>query len=173
MMPISRNRAITISMLVLIFLGGSLFHGQKAYAEMKQVFASSKNRILLSDDTYFDQVRVRVVNNHQIFSSSDPDWDKAKFFCSLYYINPTGQGDDFKGCFVITHQNRDQSFIKFEGSWKWKEPKDGWKWTAEIKGSFIGGTGKFEGIRGTVLIEQEGAGQQRLKTDWEIKYELE
>ena len=140
---------------------------------MKQVFGTSKLIKLLSDDSYFDQVRVRRVHNHAILSSSDPDWDKAKLFSANFYINPTGEGDAYTGWFAITHQNGDQSFIKYEGSWKWQEPKDGWNWIAETKGSFTGGTGKFEGIRGTVLVEQKGAGQQSLNTNWEIKYELE
>jgi hypothetical protein len=139
---------------------------------MKQVFGTSKLINVLSDSTYSGQVFVRFVNNHQIFSSSDPDWDKAKAFSAYYSINPTGEGDDYRGCWVFTHQNGDQSFALYDGSWKWKEPKDGMKWTAESKGIFTGGTGKFEGIRGTILVKVEGDGRNYVKNEWEAKYEL-
>ena len=140
---------------------------------MKQVFGTSKLIKVLSDESYYDQVNVRRVHNHAIFSSSDPDWDKAKIFSAYYFINPSAEGDDYKGCWVFTYLNGDQSFAKYDGSWKWKLPKDGLNYTAESKGTFTGGTGKFEGIRGTVLVTVEASGQTYLKTDWEVKYELE
>ena len=173
MMPIFKSRAVTIGIFILIFTGGSLFHGHKGYAEMKQVFATSKLIKVLSDQTYYNTINVRRVHNHGIFSSSDPDWDKAKLFSANFYINPTGKGDDYNGWWVFTHQNGDQTFAEYDGSWKWKQPKEGMKWTAESKGVFTGGTGKFERIRGTILVEVEGDGSNYVKTDWEFKYELE
>ena len=172
MMPIFKSRAVTIGIFILIFTGGSLFHSHEAYAEMKQVIGTTKLIKVLWDASSSDQVSVRFVNNHQIFSSSDPDWDKAKVFSAYYSVNPTGEGDDYKGCWVFTHQNGDQSFALYDGSWKWKLPKDGMKWTAVSKGTFTGGTGKFEGIRGTILVEVEGDGRNYVKNGWEFKYEL-
>ena len=172
MMPISKRRAVTISIFILIFAGGSLFHGHKAYAEMKQVFATSKLTKVLMDYSYYDKINVRRVHNHGIFSSSDPDWDKTKVFSANFYIDPTGEGDDYKGWWVFTHQNGDQTFAQYDGSWKWKLPRDGMKWTAESKGTFTGGTGKFEGIRGTISVEVEGDGSNYVKNSWEFKYEL-
>ncbi len=144
-----------ISIFIIICFFGSIVHNKEAYAEMKKVSITSKllKTLISTDETYPDQTRVRFINNLQMYSSADPDWDKAKVFNVRYSINPTRDGDPYNGCLAITHHNGDQTFIKFDGSWKWALPKDGVSWISDSNGKFTGGTGKFEGISGTVTIK--------------------
>jgi hypothetical protein len=168
------NRGFTIFFIVICFLL-SLIQSQEAYAEMKKISVTSKllKTLIKTDETYPDQTRVRFTNNLQMFSSADPDWDKAKVFGVRYSINPTRDGDPYNGCLAITHHNGDQTFIKYEGSWKWALPKDGVSWISESKGKFTGGTGKFEGISGTVTIKVEGRGPNHyVSSKWEVEYEI-
>jgi hypothetical protein len=140
---------------------------------MKKVSGTSKQITkLLEMETYYDQTKVRFVNSLNAWSSADPEWDKAKTFSAYYYINPTRQGDDFRGCTVITYPNGDQSFIEYDGSWEWVLPRDGFRWTSEINGIFTGGTGKFEGIRGAFTSKGKGNGRTDLGDEWEVKYEI-
>ncbi len=168
------NRAYTTIFFAICFLL-TLIQSPEADAEMKKISVTSKllKTLLTSDEIYPDQTKVRFINNLQILSSADLDWDKAKVFGVRYYINPTRDGDPYKGCVAITHHNGDQTFIRFDGSWKWIEPKDGFSWISESKGEFTGGTGKFEGISGTVTITVEGKGPRHyVSSKWEFEYEL-
>ena len=67
MTSICKSRAITISIFILIFLGGSLLHVHEASAEMKKVTGTSELlRRLGTDDSYSDQVRIQLINNIQL-----------------------------------------------------------------------------------------------------------
>jgi hypothetical protein len=171
--PISKGRAITISIFVMIFFGGALLHVHEASAEMKKVSGTSEiPKRILTSQFLLNETNVRLVNNLQLYSSADPDWDKARVFSMYFYINPTRDGDDYRGCLVITHQNGDQTFVEYDGSWKWTTPREGAKWIAESKGRFTGGTGKFEGIKGTITVKSEGLGSSTTSSGWEIEYEI-
>ena len=168
------NRGFTVIFIVICFLL-SLIQSQEAYAEMKKVSVASKllKTLITTDETYPDQTRVRFINNLQIFSSADPEWDKAKVFGVRYSINPTRDGDPYNGCLAITHHNGDQTFIKYDGSWKWALPKGSHSWISESKGKFTGGTGKFEGISGTFTVTVEGRGPSHyVSSKWEVEYEI-
>jgi hypothetical protein len=80
-------------------------------------------------DSNLKDTKTRLVNTFESFSSADPDWDKATVFSVVFYINPSFDGDVYKGCFAITHQNGDQTFVEYDGSWGWVQPKDGINWT--------------------------------------------
>jgi hypothetical protein len=173
MMTINKSKVIIISIFIIIFFGGSIVHIQEASAEMKKVYGTSQLlRRLVTDDNNYDQTRFRLINNIQLYSSADPDWNKAKVFSIYYYINPTRDGDPYNGLLAITHHNGDQTFVKYDGSWKWALPKDGYSWISESKGRFTGGTGKFEGISGTITIKVEGSGQSYISSKWETEYEI-
>jgi hypothetical protein len=168
---ISARGFISIFIVISIFL--SIIYSQKAYAEMKEVFGTSTLiSNLYAGQIFHDQTNVRFVNNLHMFSSTDADWDKARAFNAYFYINPTRQGDNYNGCFAITHANGDQTFVQYEGSWKWVLPRNGLRWTSESKGRFTGGTGKFEGIRGTWASKGKGDGTKDLGGEWEIEYEI-
>ena len=140
---------------------------------MKKVSGTSK-RVIESRayEKYYEQTKVRFANNLQMYSSADPDWDKAKVFSVYYYVNPTRQGDDFDGYLAITHPNGDQTFVKYEGAWNWVLPREGSRWIIESKGQFTAGTGKFKGIRGTFISKMNGDGSRELEQVWEVEYEI-
>ena len=170
MTNISRDLTSIFIAICFLFL---LIQSQEAYAEMKKVSGTSKQIAkLLADETLYDQTKVRFVNTLKMYSSADPDQDKAKVFSAYLYINPTRQGDDYNGCLAITHPNGDQTFIKYVGSWKWVLPRDGYRWTSETKGVFTGGTGKFEGVKGTRTSKGKGDGRKVLGSEWKIEYEI-
>ena len=166
------NRGLT-SIFIVFCLLLPLIQSQEVYAEMKKVTGTSKpvDR-LLSVERYHSGTNVRFVNQLLAYNSVDPDWDKAKVFSAYYYINPTGQGDEFRGCFAITHSNGDQTFISYDGSWKWVLPRDGFRWTSEIIGEFTGGSGEFQGIRGILRSKVKGDGQNVIGGEWEVEYEI-
>ena len=161
----------SIFIVICFFLPLSL--SQESYAEMKKVSGTSKQITkLIAKETYFDQTKIRFINNLNVWSSANPDWDNAKTFTAYFYINPTRQGDDYKGCTAITHPNGDQTFFEYDGSWKGVLPRDGFRWTSETNGILTGGTGKFKGIRGTFISNGKGDGRTDLGGEWEIKYEI-
>ena len=90
MMTINKSRVIILSIFIMIFFGGSIVHIQEASAEMKKVYRTSQLlRRLVTDDNIYDQTTFRLINNIQLYSSADPDWNKAKVFSIYYYINLT------------------------------------------------------------------------------------
>jgi len=166
------NRGLTIIFILICFLL-SLIQSQEVYAEMKKVTGTSKPiERLLAVERYYSGTNVRFVNHLLMYNSVDPNWDKAKVFSAFYYINPTGQGDEFRGCLAITHHNGDQTFIEYNGSWKWVSPRDGLRWNSEITGVFTGGTGKFKGVKGILNSNVKGDGQNTIGGEWEVEYEL-
>lgn len=178
MTPIKQSKkSITFRSLASIFILTCLLLSpnfiQRAYAEMKKASGTSEQiNKLHANNTSYGQTNVRFVSNLHMYSSTDSDWNKAMVFSTYFYINPTRQGDDYEGCLAITHSSGDQTFIKYNGSWKWVLPRDGYRWTSEAKGKFTGGTGKFKGIRGTFSSKGKGDGRKDLGSEWEIEYEI-
>jgi len=162
------------TLFIVICLLLSLTQIQETYAEMQKVSATSKRVAnLFSSESSNMQATVRfVVDTASIYSSSDPDWDKAKIFSAWHTINPTDQGEDFKGCYAITHPNGDQTFLHYDGSWKWVLPRDGNKWTSEEYGYFTGGTGKFNGITGFFTGKGKGDGPTDATVELQFEYEV-
>ncbi len=173
MMTINKSKVIITSIFIMIFFGETIVHIQEASAEMKKVSGTSEIlKRLVSLESDLKEVRISLTNRLHLYSSADPDWDKARVFSMYFYINPTRDGDDYKGCLAITHQNGDQTFVEYNGSWKWVIPKDGINWTAESKGYFIGGTGKFDGIKGTITIKVAGKSSRLVSSEWDAEYEI-
>ena len=166
------NRALMSIFIVLCFFL-YLIQSQEAYAEMKKVSGTYEQITKLVDDaTIHGQTFVRLANYRFMYSSSDPDWDKATTFNVRYYINPTYQADKYRGCAATTHPNGDQTFTEFNGSWKWVLPRDRFKWTTLYEGIFTGGTGKFKGIKGTITIKGKGETRMSHIGEWEVLYEI-
>jgi hypothetical protein len=176
MVTISKGKVVNVNLLIvtlIILLVGTIFHGTEASAEMKKVTGTFEIvKDLETIETDLNNTKVRLRKKLLLFSSSHPDWDKARVFETYFIINPTRDGDKYRGSFAISHQNGDLTFVSYSGSWKWKMPKDRVSWTAETEGFFIGGTGKFEGIAGAIKIEEEGRGTVRVSANWEAEYDL-
>ena len=166
------NRALMSIFIVLCFFL-SLNQSQEAYAEMKKVSGTYEQIAKLIDGrTIHGQTTVLIANYRFMYSSSDPDWDKATTFDLRYYVNPTFQEDKYGGYAATTHPNGDQTFTEFNGTWKWVLPRDGFKWTTLYEGIFTGGTGKFKGIKGTITIKGKGETQMIHTGEWEVLYEI-
>lgn len=152
----------------------SLFQSQNAYAEMKKVTGTSKVVSTLLDfetSRFQEDVRVQYTNRLNEWSSADPTWNKGKVFTVYFFINPTRLGDDFMGSLAFTDPNGDQAFVQYVGSWKYDSPSTDLHWNAEEKGTFIGGTGKFKGVKGSYKAKTKGTGAKR-SIEWEINYEI-
>jgi hypothetical protein len=105
----------------------------------------------------------RLLSASRTLTSLDPAWDRAQLF-SVRFSDPfMRQERRARGHMVITHPSGDQTFVEYELRWK------GVDW--ETSGHFVGGTGRFAGIRGKwrvrgTLTPTSDAGE------WEAEYEL-
>lgn len=166
------NRGLIGIFIAICFLFLQI-QSQEAYAEMKKVSGNSKQSAkLFTDYSHADKTVIKLDNYHYIFTSAESDWDKAKVFRVLYYLNPTNQGDEYTGCLVITHQSGDQIFVKYEGAWKWTTPRNGYQWILEEQGRITGGDGKFEMIKGLYRAKGKGDREEYAEGEWEIEYEI-
>ena len=162
-----------ISIFIVLFFFSFLIQCQEANTKMKKVSGTFKltNQLLDTRSTY-DQTEVRFVCARHILYSEDPDWDKAAVLGVRYYINPTNEGDHYRGCSTITYTNGDQMFYEYAGEWKWVVPRDGYKHNSETKGQLTGGTGKFKDVRGTIVIRGKGEVNIYKPGEWEVEYEI-
>jgi cold shock CspA family protein len=133
------NCAIVFIFFVMTCFIAPLTQSQDAYAGTKKVSGTYKNLIRLTS------TQIPIANSnlhvyHVLLSSSDPDWNNARFF----YVEYTEIATDYnkKGYGTITHPNGDQTFIEFVD----KEKAIEGVYSGKINGSFMGGTGKFKSI---------------------------
>lgn len=161
------------NIIVVICLLSPLVQSQEACAEMKKIAGTSKRLDRLTDiSKFYDQTKVQLVNIVNIFSSADPDWNKATHFNVFYYLNPTLEGDSYHGCASITLSNGDHFFITYSETWEWVSPRDGFRWISEEIGYFTGGTGKFKGIRASFKFKGSGNEYKNVTGEWEAEYEI-
>jgi len=147
----------------------SLFQGQEVYAGSKKVSGTTKSVTRLTQEIIRlpDMIsRIEFNISHWVLSSTDPDWDNAHVFY-VTYNHPT-KLRVFKGYIAITHPGGDQTFMKYEGKF---EPLEGGTGFYEIKGRYIGSTGKFKGITGSWASKLKGT-HAELTAEWETEYEV-
>ncbi len=105
---------------------------------------------------------------HSMLNSDDPDWNNVQRFYFQY--DEVTKEQHFRGFGVNTHPNGDQTFFQYNGK---REPigTGPYDYTWELEGFFIKGTGKFEGIKGSIVAK--GKTSMAEKTwDWEVEYEI-
>ena len=156
-------------LLISAWLLVSLFQGQEVYAESKKVSGTLKSTTVLDKEfirlpDMISSIEFRFL--HRVWSSTDPDWDNA-LVCTVRYTHPT-KLRVYKGYDVITHPGGDQTFIKWEGK---LEPLGGVDFITEIKGRYIGGTGKFKGITGSWTSKLKFTQAEGTTAEWETEYE--
>ncbi len=168
------KKIIGIRYVVYICLIGAclltlLFQSREAYSETKKISGTAEDTVVLGIN------RIPIENSpykgnfyvyHSRLSSADPDWNNAQFFY-IQYDEPTKSWDE-RGYGAISHPGGDQTFIKFFNKWT---SATGFELVGQRKGVFIGGTGKFSGIKGSWLcnwIYNKATGKR--VEEWEVEF---
>lgn len=165
---IVRIWAIVCMLVTSVCIMASLIQPQEAYAEKKKITGTLKGlpRLAIAKIPTADpNDRGWLIVNRSVLSSPDPDWNNARCFYFLY--NEPTKDYDHKGYGVITHPSGDQTYIEFVGKITSASGADR---TGENKGFFIGGTGKFEGIRARWLLKWTRTMTQITTAEWEVEY---
>ena len=176
-MSITRKRLMTKPWrhLGCLFLAVALLFlsilTQEAYAERKKVSGTHKiiTQLAIVDIPCFGPgVGVPLWAWHSMLNSDDPDWNSVQRFYFQY--DDLSKERHFRGYGVNTHPNGDQTFFQYKGT---SEPTGTgpYDYTWKIEGFFLKGTGKFEGIVGSIVAR--GKTSMAEKTwDWEVQYEI-
>jgi hypothetical protein len=85
-----------------------------------------------------------------LWTSNNPDWDGIVETSPQQALTVAGDGKDL-GHIVFHYKNGDESWGWYSGSYKVVDKGDG-KWEIPFSGEkyFLGGTGKFANIKGTL-----------------------
>ena len=143
---------------------------QEAYAESKKVSGAIKTRTLKSRTGIrnpFAKVPRHIGwlwNIVGVYSSTDPDWDNTTFYTVRYALD----ANTIIVHTISTHPGGDQTFLKLEG--KLTTPGGADK-ISQYRGRFLGGTGKFKGIRGSWKMKREKT-QTKDISEWEAEYDV-
>ena len=160
-----------LAILVCPFV--SLIQSQEAYAEEKKVSGTSKWLFGLPRSKITQPGKTPVVVNGGVYvlNSTDPTWNNASFCDVSIHIDWTPYvGNNYKTYAVITDPGGDQAFTLSDASWKMDKSVEGLIWSAEANGTFVGGTGKFEGIKAHWKLKLKGFGQRKIIGEWEAQY---
>ncbi len=175
-MAITRKRVMTaygrpltglFLALALLFLS---IQTQNAYAERKKVSGTHKVITQLaraSIPCFGPGAFVPLWVFHSMLSSDDPDWNNVQRFYFEY--DDFSKERFFRGYGVNTHPNGDQTFFQYKGT---REPigTGPYDYTWKLEGFFTKGTGKFEGIKGSIVAK--GKTSMAEKTwEWVVEYE--
>jgi len=160
-----------IGILVIgAWLLASLIQSQEAYAESRKVSGTAKlmtelarDLIHLPDNISFILLKIDL----WVLNSADPDWDNAYIF-DVRHTDPNKLWV-WKAYHAITHPGGGQTFMKFEGKEKPLEQEGGIR---ELKGLYIGGTGKFKGITGFSTFKDTSIATGESTAEWETEYEV-
>jgi hypothetical protein len=155
---------IVCNMVISACLLMSLIQSQEAYGETKKVSGTFKLGIDVAQDTIYlpGKTPVRVYCRLYVLNSTDPDWNNASLFYVSLHIDPTGLGQDYYDYAVITHPDGEKTFIKSEGTWKWKPGEIASKWYFEEKGRFIMVQANLKGLwRPSGSLREKGRCQMR------------
>jgi len=146
---------------------------QESYAETKTVSGTfklaynlAKNHIINPDT----KCTVLVTNRLFTLNSTESIWNNASYYYVSTEMDFTMVGGDSKIYAVITHPGGDQTFIESEGTWKFGSLEGGYNWSFESNGKFIGGTGKFKGIKALWKFKGKGKEDKEIIGEWEVKH---
>jgi len=163
------KRVVVCAFLIVICFTLAPVLTAEVYAKGKKVSGTVKERTELTrgfirSTSYKPPIPVGEMENvFGVYSSDDPEWNGATFF-SVWLI----ENLNFIGHAVITFKGGDQIFRTVKGKLKALNVHD---WTSDHRGWFVGGTGKFKGIKGT-WREKIVHEMSKVTTEWEVEYEL-
>lgn len=103
----------------------------------------------------------------QAYTSPEEDWNNSEAL--VYDQSDTVAGNGrHRGYVVMTHSNGDKTYHKFEGTHKQNGTQGS---ISEGTGQFIGGTGKFKNITGTIKYQSKFTPEGGVtNTDAEVEY---
>jgi hypothetical protein len=146
MLPSLKNAAV-LSLVVAFAIATSCIAGA---AEKKQSYVKS-NYITASKST-LALGKGHEVTQEVIMSDikySDPDYQTAKNEWVYVHTDSIEGSGKQTGYYVDTHEDGSQTYGTFEGTTKTTVKPDGsWQSTWEGTYQYLGGTGKFESIKG-------------------------
>ena len=176
-MTITRKRMMTVYCwpLIALFTAVALLYmsiqTQEAYAQRKKVAGTCKVITQLTRANIpcgAPGAFVPLWVWHLMLNSDDPDWNNVQRFTCQY--DDITKERHFRGYGVNTHPNGDQTFFRYQGT---REPigTGPYDYTWKTEGFFINGTGKFKGIRGSVVAKGKTSMAEKTWA-WEAKYEV-
>ena len=148
----------------------SIIQTPEAYGEKKKVSGTytenDKTRLTTARFSIPDStLNVNISVQSVVLHSDDPDWNNARFFTVCY--NDPAKADFSTGFGTIVHPGGDQTFIEYEGRLK---SSGGADVTGEAEGIFLGGTGKFTGIKARYLSKWKSTMTEGDTVEWEVQY---
>ena len=147
----------------------SLIQTQEVCAESNKASGTLTARTELARDyirstEYKPPIPVgEMINIFGVYSSDDPEWNNATYYAVWFIENL-----NFIEHAIITFEGGDQIFRKVKSKVKALNVHD---WTSDHEGWFIGGTGKFKGIKGR-WREKIMHQMSEITTEWEVEYEI-
>ena len=102
----------------------------------------------------------------RVLKSADPRWNRAQVFL-VQFSDPEMQQSQVRlGQMIVIHADGDRTFLEYECTWK----PDGGTTVFQLKGRFLGGTGKFSNITGR--WRERGLSTMTENTsEWEVEYQ--
>lgn len=130
----------------------SLFQPSDAAAETASFTANGKVVAILSETKMMPGDKpgheLTMVRRMDTISYSDPIFSSGQAVIAAFTDYTAGSGSH-RGYFAVTHPSGDKTFTTYEGMTKTTAKASGPPdVTFEGKWSFVGGTGKFDGITG-------------------------
>lgn len=111
------------------------------------------------------ELNLAEISGHQ--KSSNPEWDRAEltYWGTADLVGGTGPQ---RGYFVNVHANGDRDWGTFEG----KIAPDAGQIMLEGKWSFLGGTGKLNGLSGGGTYKGRMLPPADIEIDWHGEYQI-
>jgi hypothetical protein len=102
----------------------------------------------------------------RVLKSADPHWNDAQVFSVQFSDPEMRQSQVRRGQMIVIHADGDRTFLEYEFTWK----PGGGTMVFELKGRFLGGTGKFANITGR-WRERRLSTMTEDMSEWEVEYQ--
>ena len=158
---------VVCTLIISVLLIVSLIHPQEVYADKKKISGTFKSQRLGRSKIPVAEPKAKgyMTVRNSVLKSANPDWNNASFF--EVTLDKSILEQTQRGYGVITHPGGDQTFIEYEGK---VTSTSGANSTGENKGFFIGGAGKFKGIRARWLLKWSYKMGEGMAGEWKVEY---
>jgi hypothetical protein len=154
--------------LIPICLLLSITQFKYAHAEgKKSIVTYTENNTIRLERTRIPipdlKIGIGVSVRHAILSSADPNWNNARYFyVSIQKLNEEHGNRNYG---TIIHPSGDQIFVKQDSK---LISSKGTHTEGKLEGSFLGGTGKYEKIKGRFDGSWKKTMSEGLTVKWKI-----